>query len=795
MRKYVFKLSLIFIVIVLAVSSVALLYSAYSNFNIKEQYRALHGFSMQNAANEFDGEIAAAFDTLAAAQNTVPEGYYAQGFLSADNRLILVTSAATSSIELTQLSASRIRNGEKSISKQTIDGEHLLFFAEQKAEGYGLLISRYDSFTARVGVYELENVMLCNASGLIIASTAAAEQDTLYHLVSYDSFGEMEDGKGIFAEIDGKTKYITTKKSALADYYIIGYTDSQKMADTIRKENIGSIFYVVAVAAVSFLGAFFIILFFSIQNNKNLVGAFTRGKYSIFIDKYGRILYKNAKFKEEFSHTEIISYTIDNNEKLQKALSGGGDVTLKLKNRQGEFRFIRLMTAKAFSGFRMIGADVTEIMCDYIKAKRDVECDRLTGLPSMRLLEKEYEDIQRNDFDEKCCVAVLEITNSNSYRSMFGAKFYSRALKLFAERLNERFTHRVYQEDESFIIFAPKTVESDFLMLESDRYIAQLSLPIAVDNSSVRLSIKMGLSKVFSPRDRRSLDEPLLQAKQSLHIIKRTENKKWGVYYDALQKNDLAVYESKQAVLDLIDKDELTLHFQPQFSVSKNRIVGFEGLARVTKKLSISVKELIELAEKNGSIIEIGEQVYRKAMEFAAALGEEDVTVSLNVSPVQLMQEGFVEKFLARYRKYNLRKGSIAIEITESFLMSSFDNTIVKLEILDKEGIAIHLDDFGVEYSSMLYLKKLPIKVIKIDREFIKDIDTNSYSSLIAGTFIKLADSLDLCCVAEGAETKEQVDTLIALGCDIIQGYYFGKAMPKEEAVRLLNDYKNRGRK
>lgn len=779
----------------LAVSSVALIYSAYSNLNIKEQYRALHGASMQNAAAEFDGEIASAFDTLAASPNTVPAGYYAWGFLSTDNRLTLNTSGGLSYVELTQLSSGRIRSGQKSLSKQTIGGENYLFFGEQEAEGYSLLISRYDSFAEKIGVYEIENVMLCNASGLIIASTAAAEQETLYQLVSYDSFGEIQDGKGIFAEIGGKTKYITTKKLALTDYYIIGYSDSQKMADTIRKENLGSVFYVTAVAAVSFLGAFFIILFFSIQNNKNLVGAFTRGKYSIFIDKYGRILYKNSKFKKEFGHTEIISYTIDNNDKLQKALSGGGDVTLKLKNRQGESRYIRLMSSKSFSGFRMIGTDVTEIMCDYIKAKRNVECDRLTGLPSMKLLEKDYEEIQRNNFNEKCCVAMLEIIDCNSYRAMFGAKFYNNALGIFAERLNSIFTQKVFQETETFIVFASNAAECDFLVQESDKYLAQLSLPVTVGTSSIKFSIKMGLSKVFLTGDRRSLEEPLLQAKQSLHIIKKTENKKWGVYYDALQKNDLAVYESKQAVLDLIAKDELTLFFQPQFSVSQNRIIGFEGLARITKKLSISIKELIELAEKNGSIIEIGEQVYRKAMEFAAALVGEDVTVSLNVSPVQLMQEGFVEKFLTEYKKHNLRKGSLAIEITESFLMSSFSSTIIKLEMLDKEGIAIHLDDFGVEYSSMLYLKKLPINVIKIDREFIKDIDTNSYSSLIAGTFIKLADSLNLNCVAEGAETKEQVDTLISLGCDIIQGYYFGKAVPKEEAVKLLNDYKIRGRK
>ncbi|MDD4315775.1 MAG: GGDEF domain-containing phosphodiesterase [Clostridia bacterium] len=774
-----------------------LVYATYFDLNIKEHYRELHGFSMQNAGAEFNGELDGAFEALVTAHSggVIPEGYYARGILPQEGGLILFTAEGSTSAEISEADRGRIHYAQKSVSMLTLSDESYVVFAQQTETGYNLLIRRYDEFVESVGVFELENVLLCNADGLIITAAKAVNQGNLYQMVAHEVFGDIADSKGIFVEISGRNKYLTAKKLNLADYYIIGYTDSQTMSAFIVEEKRNNIFFVAAAAVVSFLGAFFIILFYSVQNNRNLIGSFTRGKYCIFIDKYGKILYRNRKFKQEFNHTEIVSYTVDNNEKLQKALISNGDVTLKLKNRKGDFRFIRLLTARTMVGFRMLGTDITEIMNDYYKSKYDAECDRLTGLPAMTLFEREYESVLKNDLNERACVAMLEVTDSAKYCAMFGARFYGEVLKVFAKRLSDIFKNAVYKDAEYFIIFTASAAETDYIVMESDKYLALLNEPITVGNSSIRLNIKMGLSKTFYPRDRRTLEIPMLQAKQMLHTIKNIENKKWGVFFDAILKNDLAVYESKQAILDLIEKNELTLFFQPQYSVSKDRIIGFEGLARITKRMNISVKELIELAEKNGSIIEIGEQVYRKAMDFAAELAGEDVSVSLNVSPVQLMQEGFIEKFLAEYRKYKLRKGSLAIEITESFLMSSFNNIIVKLDMLDKEGIAIHLDDFGMEYSSMLYLKKLPVNAVKIDREFVKDIDTNSYSMLITSTFVGLADSLGLRCIAEGVETKEQLDALKGTKCDIIQGYYISKAVPKEEAVRLYNEYKKRGKK
>lgn len=166
------------------------------------------------------------------------------------------------------------------------------------------------------------------------------------------------------------------------------------------------------------------------------------------------------------------------------------------------------------------------------------------------------------------------------------------------------------------------------------------------------------------------------------------------------------------------------------------------------------------------------------------------VTVSLNVSPIQLMQAGFVENFLKIYHKYDLKAGTISVEITESFLMHTFDETLKKLQILCEQGISIHLDDFGTQYSSLLYLKKLPIAAIKIDREFISDIAANEYSRAITRMVLNITKELKLLSISEGIETKEQLQILQEMGCDVIQGYLIGRSVKEDAALEMLRNFK-----
>ncbi len=429
-------------------------------------------------------------------------------------------------------------------------------------------------------------------------------------------------------------------------------------------------------------------------------------------------------------------------------------------------------------------------MRDYIRAKRDANCNNLSGLPNTTQLRENYEKLRKNEPNNLSCVALLEIRGTEKYKIMFGDKFHRRLLKAFSKRINEIFKDMVYHSgDNKFIIFTHDKEHTNLLTQNRSRYLALLEAPFNIDQNSIKLNYKIGFSQTFYPIERIDLSQPIKQAKQIYFTIRKAHNRSTGMFYDALMKNELYLYEKKEAIIDLIKSDMLKLHFQPQYSLKTNKITGYEALIRLKKKINISIGEFIELSERNGSIIELGNFVYQRAMEFAKEMQDKKVTISLNLSPVQIMQEGFAENFLSYYRKSGLKPGSVGVEITESFLISSYETVISKLELLKEEGVYVHLDDFGVEYSSMLYLKKLPIKVIKIDKQFVDDIKSNYNSKVITEAIINLANKMGLTCIAEGVETKEQIEVLKELNCDIIQGYYISKAVPREEAVDIYNKY------
>lgn len=240
-----------------------------------------------------------------------------------------------------------------------------------------------------------------------------------------------------------------------------------------------------------------------------------------------------------------------------------------------------------------------------------------------------------------------------------------------------------------------------------------------------------------------------------------------------------------------IQKDEFVVYLQPQYNNTLKRITGFEALVRWNnpKYLKRSPQEFITLAEENNLIIDIGNIVMEKTFEIARKLKGFNLTISLNVSPVQLLQQGFVADFLDKYNKYGLKTGSISIEITETYLVQSFSLINEKLLILRKNGIGIHLDDFGTGYSSLPYLKELVFDKLKIDREYIMHLENDKYHKAIVNMIITLSKSLDVDIIAEGVENDAQNNYLFKQGCSTIQGYLVGPAVNYEEALLLIQDY------
>lgn len=255
--------------------------------------------------------------------------------------------------------------------------------------------------------------------------------------------------------------------------------------------------------------------------------------------------------------------------------------------------------------------------------------------------------------------------------------------------------------------------------------------------------------------------------------------------------------ELKHSLLKALKNHELIIHYQPQFNLNNSQFEGVEALLRwihPTEGLLLP-SQFIKLAENSGLIVHIGEWVIKTACEQIKAWqdkGLPPIKVAVNISGRHFRHKDFVEFVIKTLNRIHLKPKYLELEITENTIIHDDDHKIIKtIRRLKKLGIQIALDDFGTGYSSISYLKKIPIDRLKIDKTFIKNINTNSDDAAIVRAIISLASSLNLQVVAEGVESLKQLKTLLSQECKEVQGFYFSEALPAVEVEKFLIFYQN----
>ena len=244
-----------------------------------------------------------------------------------------------------------------------------------------------------------------------------------------------------------------------------------------------------------------------------------------------------------------------------------------------------------------------------------------------------------------------------------------------------------------------------------------------------------------------------------------------------------------------LEQGELALQYQPQLGLSKDAVIGFEALARwnSAEHGAVSPARFIWLAEQSGLIQPIGEWVLRQACRFArrlADMGHGELHVAVNISPRQLEMADFVSTVHAAVADAGISPAQLELEITESTLIDSLEDSFRKLNELRDMGIRLSLDDFGTGFSSLTYLRRLPVQTLKIDKSFIDGVGEDTVQHGFVASIIEMAHVLGLFVVAEGVETAEQQQLLAALGCDCLQGYYFCRPIDETAAIRFLESKK-----
>ena len=253
----------------------------------------------------------------------------------------------------------------------------------------------------------------------------------------------------------------------------------------------------------------------------------------------------------------------------------------------------------------------------------------------------------------------------------------------------------------------------------------------------------------------------------------------------------LRTAELESKLKEAVFRHSFQMYYQPQYFAGNRKLRGMEALIRWKdgKEGMISPAVFIPIAEKNGAIIPIGqwvvEQSIRQYAQWRKRFGYPFI-MSINISALQYSREDFVDSVIGVIKKYDVSPAEIELEITETILIEDFQAVYDKLMILRKFGIRISLDDFGTGFSSLSYLKRLPIDTLKIDKSFIDTVLTDSATRVITEAIINMVKALGFESVAEGVEEEKQYEYLYSIGCDVIQGYLFGKPLSAEDVETVL---------
>lgn len=416
----------------------------------------------------------------------------------------------------------------------------------------------------------------------------------------------------------------------------------------------------------------------------------------------------------------------------------------------------------------------------------------VTGLASRSVFLEEFQTW----IDEVCggfgAVVWLDVDDLKQVNDAFGHRCGDAVICAVASNLSgasEEYWN-IHLGGDEFLVGIPLRGRHEDASVHVARILQSVNGRYVVGDMQLHITTRAGYA--VYPDHGRMPEELLKKAYGTLQSAKH-KGKNGSCCFDAWMQHD-AVERVRMlnGLRRAIDDRELQLHFQPQVTSREQRVVGFEALLRWENADfgAVSPREFIPLAEKSGLILPIGRWVLREACRFAASLrtkGYEGVAVSVNISPRQICDDSFLEDVRTAIREAGIDAAQLELEITETMLMPALEECRSKLTTLHEWGISLALDDFGVGYSSLMYLLQLPVKTIKIDKAFIDRVPAAKDEYILLESIIHLAHKQGMDVVAEGVEMETQVAALQMANCNRVQGYYFSRPLPEDAAIAFLS--------
>ena len=446
----------------------------------------------------------------------------------------------------------------------------------------------------------------------------------------------------------------------------------------------------------------------------------------------------------------------------------------------------------SFDGFRGVGSDVTEQRESSEKIAHMARFDTLTGLPNRMMVTEALGEAMRyaDQWRTKCAFLMIDLDRFKAINDTLGHLIGDQLLARVSERLKALVTENELcgrLGGDEFAVVIRDASDHNRVERVALAVIEMLSRPYEVDHHTLYIGASVG--SAIGPRDGTTVETMMRNADLALYRSKEEGGGQHFGYEPALHAHAEERRKLEFSLRRALEMNEFKLNYQPVVDAIDETIVSFEALIRWHSEEHGMVRpdKFIPLAEDTRLIVPIGEWVLREAC-MEAVRWPSGIKVAVNVSGEQLLDPGFISSVVQALSASGLPAQRLELEVTESIFVRDATTARNALEQIMALGCGVALDDFGTGYSSLAYIRNLRFSTIKIDRSFVQGAATGSPESLaIIRAVVAMAESLEMSTTAEGVETEKELETIRALGCRKIQGYYFGRPMPAEEARALFN--------
>ncbi|MCI0997793.1 EAL domain-containing response regulator [Pseudomonas corrugata] len=474
--------------------------------------------------------------------------------------------------------------------------------------------------------------------------------------------------------------------------------------------------------------------------------------------------------------------------------------TLEIRQMASAMTWKWQLAQDAARKMRSLERTIEERVQELLKVSHLLQYDVLTELPNSMLLGDRLTQAmaQCRRHDRQLAVMFIGLDRfkriNNALGHPVGDEMLKRVARALATVVRESDSVFRYGSDE-FVVVLGDIADPQQIKGVAEKLLAAVNSPQPIEGHDLSVTASLGVS--VYPADGFDAVALIKKAETAMRNVKETGPNDYRFFTEDMNRRARQQQTIESGLRLALQRKEFVLHYQPKLDLRSGKVVGVEALVRWDRPGHglVPPSDFIPVAEDSGLIVPLSQWVLQEACQQACtwqAQGMRPLYLSVNVSAIDFRQRGFVEGIARTLKETGLDPTQLELEITESVLMQNIDTTVAILKAIKQQGIRLAIDDFGTGYSSLSYLQKFPVDVLKIDQSFVGDLSIDSNDAKLVSTIINLGKGLNLHIIAEGVETREQLEFLKVHQCEEAQGYYFSKAVEPLAFVQWMAEWERR---